>query len=179
MGGDAQRKAEGKEKRSGFTLSLMRQGTSRAAQDQEAGMAMYFDLTGDYTRRLDDYYQSLEARYQRHLHRFRIANKTMYVFLAVALLGFMASIVGVLLNPHTLDLLLGFGGIALVVALVGRRVNTRYNEALEEIVAKFSRLYDIYLELFRVNEIVDAQQRGEKIDELLRNRRLLREMPFA
>jgi hypothetical protein len=179
MGGNARRKTEGKEKRPGFAMSLLRKGASLPPQEQGTGMAVYFDVTGDYIRRLDDYYRSLEARYQRHLHVFRIANKVLYVFLAVVLVGFIASIIGAFLNPHTIDILLGCGGTALVVALGVRRINTRYNEALEDIVAKFSRLYDIYLELFRVSEIVDAQQRGEKIDELLRNKPFLRGLPFA
>ncbi|MDQ2714553.1 MAG: hypothetical protein M3Z08_06575 [Chloroflexota bacterium] len=179
MGGDARRKIEGKEKRPGFAMSLMRKGTSRPTQDQETSIPMYFDLTGDYTCRLDDYYRSLEVRYQQHLHRFRIVNKVIYIFLAIVLLGFSACIVGVLFNSHMLGLLLSSGGIALVVALSERRVNTQYNETLENTVAKFSRLYDLYLELFRVNEIVDAQQRGEKMDELLRNKPFLREIPFA
>ncbi|MDQ2905482.1 MAG: hypothetical protein M3Y81_18305 [Chloroflexota bacterium] len=179
MGGDARRKIEGKEKRPGLPISLIRKSTSRPAQQQESSMPVYFDLTGDYIRRLDDYYWSLEARYRCHLHRLRIANKVTYVFLVVSLLGFTVCIVGALFNHHALDLLLGSGGIAFVVALGGRRINTQYSETLENIVAKFSRLYDIYLELFRVNEIVDAQRRGEKMDELLRNKPLLREIPFA
>jgi hypothetical protein len=64
----------------------------------------------------------------------------------------------------------------LVVALGGQRINTWCNEMLEDMVARFSRLYEIYLELFRVNEIVDAQQRGKSIDELLRSKPLLQEI---
>ncbi|MBA2285166.1 MAG: hypothetical protein H0W02_06775 [Ktedonobacteraceae bacterium] len=179
MGGNARRKIEGQEKRSGFAMSFIGKSASRPDQDQKASLPVYFDLTGDYTCRLDDYYRLLEGRYQQHMQAFRIANKVISVFLAVALLGFIACIVGALFNPHLIDLLLGSGAIALVIALGECRVNTRYHETLENIVAKFSRLYDFYLELFRINEIVDAQQRGEKIDELLRNKPFLREIPFA
>lgn len=179
MGGNARRKIEGKEKRPGFAMSFIGKSASRPDQDHTASAPVYFDLSGDYTSRLDDYYRSLEVRYRQHVQSFRIANKVIYIFLMVALLGFMACIVGVLFNPHMIDLLLGSGGIAFVVALSERRLHTRYHETLENIVAKFSRLYDFYLELFRVNEIVDAQERGEKIDELLRNKPLLREIPFA
>ena len=149
--------------------SLGMHGTKR-------GNEVAYDLVEVYLSRLDSQYTALADNYRKLLRTYHLLYRLMQALLPVTSGLLVAGLIGAFYAGHALEIVLLVGGLVLILLLLAGWFNRRYIRERNGLLDQFSVIFELYLEVFQIQEGVDEQKRGERLHELLRDRPLFKEI---